>query len=125
MGDCGMDRRVSRLRLRAKSLIILAVLIGESISRQQGWEYLKQMRQRLRVPRQSHQEADPNEQEAWKKKLATVVEQVQNDHPDADVEEECGAGDAIPSGEDEQRKRTTTSQPSNLGGRGVSTCSHS
>ncbi len=45
----------------------LSELIGESISRQQGWEYLKQMRLRLRVPRPEHQEADPEEQEAWKK----------------------------------------------------------
>ena len=80
MGDCGMD---------AKSLIILAVLIGESISRQQGWEYLKQMRLRLRVPRPEHQEADPEEQEAWKKKLVTVVEQVHNEHAIADVEVWC------------------------------------
>jgi transposase len=45
----------------------LSELIGQPISRQQGWEYLKQMRLRLRVPRQSHQEADTEEQEAWKK----------------------------------------------------------
>ncbi len=80
MGDCGTD---------AKSLIILAVLTGESISRQQGWEYLKQMRMRLRVPRQSHQEADPDQQEAWKKKLASVVEEVQNKHAIAAVEVWC------------------------------------
>ncbi len=47
------------------------------------------MRLRLRVPRQPHQEANPDEQEAWKKKLTTLVEQVQKEHPDADVEEEC------------------------------------
>ena len=87
----------------------LSELIGEPISRQQGWEYLKQMRLRLRVPRREHQEADPKEQEAWKKKLTTVVERVQSKHPDADVEVWC---------EDEQRKRTTTSDSSVLGGRG-------
>lgn len=43
------------------------MLIGQPISRQQGWEYLKQMRMRLRVPRPQHQEADKEEQEAWKK----------------------------------------------------------
>lgn len=64
----------------------LSELIGQSISRQQGWEYLKQMRMRLRVPRPSHQEADPNEQEVWKKKLQQEVERVQAEHPDADVE---------------------------------------
>lgn len=52
----------------------LSELIGEPISRQQGWEYLKQMRLRLRVPRPEHQEANPEEQQTWKKKLATVVE---------------------------------------------------
>jgi len=46
----------------------LSELIGQPISRQQGWEYLKQMRWRLRVPRPQHQEADLDEQEAWKKK---------------------------------------------------------
>lgn len=47
----------------------LSELIGQPISRQQGWEYLKQMRMRLRVPRPAHCEADGDEQEAWKKKL--------------------------------------------------------
>lgn len=46
----------------------LSELIGQPISRQQGWEYLKQMRLRLRVPRPEHQESNPDEQEAWKKK---------------------------------------------------------
>ena len=64
----------------------LSELIGQPISRQQGWEYLKQMRMRLRVPRPSHQEADRDEQEAWKKKLRQEVERVQADHPNADVE---------------------------------------
>jgi transposase len=64
----------------------LSELIGQRISRQQGWEYLKQMRMRLRVPRPQHQEADKEEQEAWKKKLQQQVEQVQAEHPAADVE---------------------------------------
>ena len=46
----------------------LSELIGQAINRQQGWEYLKQMRMRLRVPRPAHSEADPDEQDAWKKK---------------------------------------------------------
>ena len=33
-----------------------------------GWEYLKGLRLRLRVPRPEHQDADPQQQEAWKKK---------------------------------------------------------
>lgn len=67
----------------------LSDLIGQPISRQQGWEYLKQMRLRLRVPRPEHREVDADEQEAWKKKLASVVEQVASEHPDADVEVWC------------------------------------
>lgn len=47
------------------------------------------MRMRLRVPRPSHAETDPDQQEAWKKKLATVVEQVRAEHPAAEIEEEC------------------------------------
>ncbi|MGH2415121.1 MAG: IS630 family transposase [Microcystaceae cyanobacterium] len=67
----------------------LSELIGQEISRQQGWEYLKQMRLRLRVPRPAHQEADLEEQEAWKKKLQQEVERVQAEHPDAAVEVWC------------------------------------
>ena len=64
----------------------LSELIDQPISRQQGWEYLKQMRMRLRVPRPSHQETDPDEQEAWKKKLQQEVWRIQSEHPGADVE---------------------------------------
>lgn len=45
----------------------LSELTGKSISRHRGWEYLKQMTFRLRVPRPEHGEADPIEQENWKK----------------------------------------------------------
>jgi transposase len=61
-------------------------LLGHSVSRQRGWEYLKGMKLRLRVPRSSHQETDYFEQEEWKKKLASLVALVQKSHPDADVE---------------------------------------
>jgi hypothetical protein len=37
------------------------------VSRQRGWEYLRQMTFRLRVPRPSHTESDYCEQQAWKK----------------------------------------------------------
>lgn len=37
------------------------------VSPQRGWEYLKAMEYRLRVPRPENQQADPIEQEAWKK----------------------------------------------------------
>ncbi len=67
----------------------LSQLLGVSISRQQGWEYLKQMELRLRVPRSQHQEADEDDGEAWKKKLQQEVEQIQQQYPDADVELWC------------------------------------
>jgi hypothetical protein len=64
----------------------LSELISQPISRQQGWEYLKQMRMRLRVPRPSHCEADLESQETWKKKLQQEVERIQTEHPNAAVE---------------------------------------
>jgi len=64
----------------------LSELIDQPISRQQGWEYLKQMRMRLRVPRPSHSETEEGEQEAWKKKLQQEVERIQTEHPNAAVE---------------------------------------
>jgi transposase len=64
----------------------LSELLGHSVSRQRGWEYLTGMKLRLRVPRPSHQETDYFEQEEWKKKLASLVALVQKSHPNADVE---------------------------------------
>jgi transposase len=64
----------------------LSELLGVNISRQQGWEYLKQMELRLRVPRPQHQEADIFVQEEWKKKLAKKVSRLQQAYPDASVE---------------------------------------
>lgn len=45
----------------------LSQLKGEPIHRQRGWEILRQMTFRLRVPRPAHQVTTPEEQEAWKK----------------------------------------------------------
>lgn len=46
----------------------IAQLIGRPVARQRGWEYLRLLRLRLRVPRPHHCEADPQTQEEWKKK---------------------------------------------------------
>ena len=46
----------------------IADLIGRPVSRQRGWEYLKQMRFRLRVPRPEHTKSCLEEQAQWKKK---------------------------------------------------------
>lgn len=45
----------------------LTSLTGQIVTRQRGWEILRQMTFRLRVPRPSHVESDYFEQEAWKK----------------------------------------------------------
>ena len=45
----------------------LTSVTGQPVSRQRGWEILRQMTFRLRVPRPSHKESDYFEQEAWKK----------------------------------------------------------
>jgi hypothetical protein len=42
-------------------------LLERKVSPQRGWEYLRQMRFRLWVPRPEHEGADLAEQEAWKK----------------------------------------------------------
>jgi transposase len=64
----------------------LSELLGVTIRRQQGWEYLKQMEYRLRVPRPQHQEAEREAQQEWKKKLVKEVSRVQKAYPDASVE---------------------------------------
>jgi transposase len=44
--------------------------LGHQVARQRGWEYLKSMRFRLRIPRPEHTETDWLEQSEWKKKSA-------------------------------------------------------
>ena len=45
----------------------LSEVTGTKISRYRGWEILRQMTFRLRVPRPSHSESNHLEQQAWKK----------------------------------------------------------
>ncbi len=61
-------------------------LLGQPVSPQRGWEYLKGLRLRLRVPRPEHHQALPEEQQAWKKKLQQETTRLQAEYPDADVE---------------------------------------
>lgn len=46
----------------------MSELTGRKISRQRGWEYLKSMKFRRRVPRPEYEATDILEQEKWKKK---------------------------------------------------------
>lgn len=64
----------------------LSELTGKSISRHRGWEYLKQMTFRLRVPRPEHGEADPIEQENWKKNSILLLKFLQARYPNAEIE---------------------------------------
>jgi hypothetical protein len=64
----------------------IAELIGRPVGRQRGWEYLREMTFRKRTPRPEHEETDPVQQQEWKKKLAHKVEEIQADHPEADVQ---------------------------------------
>jgi hypothetical protein len=45
----------------------VAQLTGKPIHRQRGWEYLRQMNFRQKVPRPVHDEADIEQQFEWKK----------------------------------------------------------
>ncbi len=59
----------------------MSELKGKKIRRGRGWEYLKSMKFRLRVPRPEHQESDILEQQEWKKKSASVCLENQEREP--------------------------------------------
>jgi hypothetical protein len=46
----------------------MSELLGRRVHLQRGWEYLRALEMRRRRPRPQHQEADLDEQQAWKKK---------------------------------------------------------
>lgn len=46
----------------------MSEVLERRVSPQRGWEYYQGLEQRVRVPRPAHTEADPVEQEQWKKK---------------------------------------------------------
>jgi hypothetical protein len=64
----------------------MSELLGRKVSPQRGWEYLRGLKMRLRVPRPHHEETNWEEQEAWKKKLTLETQKIQTEHPDANVE---------------------------------------
>jgi DDE superfamily endonuclease/Winged helix-turn helix len=64
----------------------MSELLGRKVSPQRGWEYLRGLAMRPLVPRPHHQETTWEEQEAWKKKLASQTKRIQRKHPDANVE---------------------------------------
>jgi len=45
----------------------MSELLGRSIHPQRGWEYLKALEHRLRVPRPAHVNGDIEQQQQWKK----------------------------------------------------------
>lgn len=64
----------------------MSELLERKVSPQRGWEYLRGLKMRPLVPRPHHEETNWEEQEAWKKKLATQTQRIEMEHPDADVE---------------------------------------
>lgn len=46
----------------------MSEMLEQPIHPQRGWEYLRALEMRRRRPRPEHEEADPNEQQQWKKK---------------------------------------------------------
>ena len=61
---------------------LMSDLLERPVSPQRGWEYLKAMEYRLRVPRPENQQADRIEQEAWKKKITGQLKELQQKYPD-------------------------------------------
>jgi transposase len=59
----------------------MSEILGRQVARQRGWEYLKSMGFRLRVPRPEHELASFLEQEEWKKKFASTSENNQGRVP--------------------------------------------
>jgi transposase len=64
----------------------MSELLGRPVSPQRGWEYLKGLEFRLRRPRPHHQKSSWEEQEEWKKKLATETARIREEFADAEVE---------------------------------------
>ncbi len=65
----------------------MSELKGYKVSRQRGWEYLKSMKFRLRVPRPEHQQSDLRRTcRNGKKNLGRFVKKIKKENPSSDVE---------------------------------------
>jgi len=65
----------------------MSELKGEKVCRQRGWEYLKSIKFRLRVPRREHQESDIRRAcRNGKKNLHRLVNRIKKKYPSSDVE---------------------------------------
>ena len=60
--------------------------LGRLVAVQRGYDYLQRLRYSPQVPRQRHVHADPAAQEASKKKLRPLVQEVATAFPEAQVE---------------------------------------
>ncbi len=57
-----------------------------TIHAQRGWEYLKRLELSLQIPRPCHHKADRNKQDIFKHELLEQVKQIQQAHPQDQVE---------------------------------------
>jgi transposase len=65
----------------------MAARLGRKVWPQRGWDYLRKLGHSPQVPRPRHAKAaSPEEQAAYKKKLAATVDEHRKEHPDRAVE---------------------------------------
>ena len=62
---------------------------GRKVHPQRGWDYLKHLGFSLQIPRPRHQKANTEQQEAFKRELPEQVKQIQQAHPQVEVELWC------------------------------------
>jgi transposase len=60
--------------------------IGHTVYPQRGWEYLRKVGFSLQISRPRHHKADPEQQEAFKRKLPEQIQQIQHTYPHTQVE---------------------------------------
>ncbi len=60
-----------------KVAVWMSELLGGSVSPQRGWEYLRGLEYKIKVPRPSHALASELEQQEWKKKLQQRLQELE------------------------------------------------